>query len=100
MGITRSADLSRKPCRSVWYRKCESRTAEGALAWRKISAGTVRRRRCNLRLMGFEVMPQQAENIGIRESGFLLFLCLCIYKGTKTKGIRFRGFLCFLLVEA
>jgi len=35
----------------------------------------------HLRLMGFEVMPQQAENIGIRESGFLLFLCLCIYKG-------------------
>ena len=31
--------------------------------------------------MGFEAMPQQAENIGIRESGFLLFLCLCIYKG-------------------
>ncbi|MEG3142976.1 hypothetical protein SD436_11300 [Streptococcus sp. 2A/TPW/M5] len=34
----------------------------------------------HLRLMGFEVMPQQAENIGIRESGFL---CFCVFVYTK-----------------
>ena len=36
----------------------------------------------------FGAMPQQAENMGIRASGFLLFLSRCIYKGIACKRVK------------
>lgn len=37
---------------------------------------------------GGGAMPQQAENMGICASGFLLFLSLCIYKGIACKRVK------------